>query len=239
MPRSLMRAVTHGFACLSCYRQLFARGQTFTYDLTDIGEYFLQYRAHDGLLARGIAGQVSDRAVRRRGDGFRQRRCAVCWNSAICPLRRAVRISMRLTARSAPRAPSRCASRCTALQSTAGGAMNKSWAELSRCCSRPWPATAIWNPLIAERPDLQPWMALRMSIDRFMLSTVFMRSKSFRVMVEGDEPVAPARLESHTARGQSPGGRARVVGAEMGVSSAGEYFGYPEHLVVVRRSAAQ
>ena len=30
-------------SCLSCYRQLFARGQTFTYDLTDIGEYYLQY----------------------------------------------------------------------------------------------------------------------------------------------------------------------------------------------------
>jgi tetratricopeptide (TPR) repeat protein len=31
-------------SCVSCYRQLFARGQSFTYDLTDIGEYFLQYQ---------------------------------------------------------------------------------------------------------------------------------------------------------------------------------------------------
>jgi hypothetical protein len=31
-------------ACLGCYRQLFAKGQSFTYDLTDIGEYFLQYQ---------------------------------------------------------------------------------------------------------------------------------------------------------------------------------------------------
>jgi hypothetical protein len=30
-------------SCLSCYRQLFAKGQTFTYDLIDIGEYFLEY----------------------------------------------------------------------------------------------------------------------------------------------------------------------------------------------------
>ena len=30
-------------ACLSCYRQLFAKGQTFTYDLLDIGDYFLEY----------------------------------------------------------------------------------------------------------------------------------------------------------------------------------------------------
>ncbi|MGH8248225.1 MAG: tetratricopeptide repeat-containing sulfotransferase family protein, partial [Gammaproteobacteria bacterium] len=31
-------------ACLSCYRQLFAKGQSFTYDLVDIGEYYLQYQ---------------------------------------------------------------------------------------------------------------------------------------------------------------------------------------------------
>ena len=30
--------------CLSCYRQLFAKGQNFTYDLTEIGEYYLQYQ---------------------------------------------------------------------------------------------------------------------------------------------------------------------------------------------------
>jgi tetratricopeptide (TPR) repeat protein len=29
--------------CLSCYRQLFARGQSFTYDLTELGEYYLEY----------------------------------------------------------------------------------------------------------------------------------------------------------------------------------------------------
>ncbi len=31
-------------ACLSNYRQLFAKGQNFTYDLTEIGEYYLQYQ---------------------------------------------------------------------------------------------------------------------------------------------------------------------------------------------------
>ena len=29
--------------CLSCYKQLFARGQPFTYDLMELGEYYLQY----------------------------------------------------------------------------------------------------------------------------------------------------------------------------------------------------
>jgi tetratricopeptide (TPR) repeat protein len=31
-------------SCLGCFRQLFAKGQTFTYDLSDIGEYFLEYQ---------------------------------------------------------------------------------------------------------------------------------------------------------------------------------------------------
>ncbi len=31
-------------ACLSCWRQLFAKGQNFTYDLTEIGDYYLQYQ---------------------------------------------------------------------------------------------------------------------------------------------------------------------------------------------------
>jgi tetratricopeptide (TPR) repeat protein len=30
--------------CLSCYKQLFARGQSFTYDLDDLGNYYLEYR---------------------------------------------------------------------------------------------------------------------------------------------------------------------------------------------------
>ncbi|HET9351351.1 MAG TPA: sulfotransferase, partial [Burkholderiales bacterium] len=29
--------------CVSCYRQLFARGQPFTYDLVELGEYYLEY----------------------------------------------------------------------------------------------------------------------------------------------------------------------------------------------------
>ncbi|MEX2495780.1 MAG: sulfotransferase, partial [Woeseia sp.] len=30
--------------CLSCYKQLFARGQSFTYDVDDLGYYYLEYR---------------------------------------------------------------------------------------------------------------------------------------------------------------------------------------------------
>lgn len=52
-------------SCLSCYRQLFAQGQTFTYDLTDIGEYFLQYERmmdhwHDVLPGRVLTVQYEE-----------------------------------------------------------------------------------------------------------------------------------------------------------------------------------
>lgn len=50
---------------LSCYRQLFARGQSFVYDLTDIGEYYLQYQRmmdywHEALPGRVLTVQYED-----------------------------------------------------------------------------------------------------------------------------------------------------------------------------------
>ncbi len=45
-------------ACLSCYRQLFAKGQAFTYDLTEIGEYYLQYQRLMDHWAEALPGKV-------------------------------------------------------------------------------------------------------------------------------------------------------------------------------------
>ena len=50
---------------LSCYRQLFAKGQTFVYDLMEIGEYFLEYQRlmdhwHDVLPGRVLTVQYED-----------------------------------------------------------------------------------------------------------------------------------------------------------------------------------
>lgn len=50
---------------LSCYRQLFAKGQTFVYDLSDIGEYYLQYQRmmdhwHKVLPGRVLTVQYED-----------------------------------------------------------------------------------------------------------------------------------------------------------------------------------
>jgi tetratricopeptide (TPR) repeat protein len=45
-------------ACLSCYRQLFAKGQNFTYDLTEIGEYYLQYQRLMDHWSEVLPGRV-------------------------------------------------------------------------------------------------------------------------------------------------------------------------------------
>jgi tetratricopeptide (TPR) repeat protein len=45
-------------ACLSNYRQLFAKGQNFTYDLTEIGEYYLQYQRLMDHWAEVLPGRV-------------------------------------------------------------------------------------------------------------------------------------------------------------------------------------
>ncbi len=45
-------------ACLSCWRQLFAKGQNFTYDLTEIGEYYLQYQRMMDHWAEVLPGRV-------------------------------------------------------------------------------------------------------------------------------------------------------------------------------------
>ena len=43
MPRLLMRAAIQWHAVSVVYKQLFAEGQEFSYDLTDIGTYYRDY----------------------------------------------------------------------------------------------------------------------------------------------------------------------------------------------------
>lgn len=62
----IIDARRHPLDCtLSCYRQLFAKGQTFVYDLADIGEYFLEYQRmmdhwHEVLPERVLTMQHED-----------------------------------------------------------------------------------------------------------------------------------------------------------------------------------
>jgi tetratricopeptide (TPR) repeat protein len=46
--------------CLSCYRQMFARGQPFTYDLTELGEYYLEYEKMMAHWHEALPGRVLD-----------------------------------------------------------------------------------------------------------------------------------------------------------------------------------
>jgi hypothetical protein len=44
--------------CMSCFKQLFAQGQTFTYDLLELGEYYLQYLRMMEHWDRVLPGRV-------------------------------------------------------------------------------------------------------------------------------------------------------------------------------------
>jgi tetratricopeptide (TPR) repeat protein len=46
--------------CLSCYKQLFARGQPFTYDLVELGEYYLEYERMMAHWHAVLPGRVLD-----------------------------------------------------------------------------------------------------------------------------------------------------------------------------------
>lgn len=72
--------------CLSCYRQLFARGQSFTYDIEELGLYYLEYRRmmehwHDAFPGRVLDVQYEavvadlEQQVRRL-----LRHCALPWD---------------------------------------------------------------------------------------------------------------------------------------------------------------
>ncbi len=74
--------------CLSCYRQLFAKGQPFTYDLVELGEYYLQYErlmAHWHALLPGRILDVQYESVVADLEGQTRRLldfCGLGWEDA-------------------------------------------------------------------------------------------------------------------------------------------------------------
>ena len=50
--------------CLSCYKQLFASGQAFTYDLNDLGAYYLEYARLMTHWHEVLPGQVLESGTR-------------------------------------------------------------------------------------------------------------------------------------------------------------------------------
>jgi tetratricopeptide (TPR) repeat protein len=47
-------------SCMSCYKQLFYKGQTFTYDLVELGEYYLEYQRMMDYWHEILPGKVLD-----------------------------------------------------------------------------------------------------------------------------------------------------------------------------------
>ena len=47
-------------SCLGCYKQHFARGQTFTYDLVELGEFYLEYQALMDYWHSVLPGRILD-----------------------------------------------------------------------------------------------------------------------------------------------------------------------------------
>jgi hypothetical protein len=45
---------------MSCYKQLFYKGQTFTYDLVELGEYYLEYQRMMDYWHEILPGKVLD-----------------------------------------------------------------------------------------------------------------------------------------------------------------------------------
>jgi tetratricopeptide (TPR) repeat protein len=75
--------------CWSCYRQLFARGQPFTYDLVELGEYYLDYdrmMAHWHAVLPGRVLDVDYESVVAGLEGEARRLldfCALPWEHSV------------------------------------------------------------------------------------------------------------------------------------------------------------
>jgi len=74
--------------CLSCYKQLFARGQPFTYDLVELAEYYLEYERmmahwHAVLPGRVLDVRYEDMVADQRGQTLRLLEfCGLPWEDA-------------------------------------------------------------------------------------------------------------------------------------------------------------
>jgi len=75
-------------SCFGCYKQLFAKGQTFTYDLVELGEYYLQYQRlmdhwHDVLPGKVLDVQYEEVVADLEGQVRRiLERCELGWEAS-------------------------------------------------------------------------------------------------------------------------------------------------------------
>ena len=101
-------------AGFSAFKQHFARGQAFSYDLADIGRYYRDYVSPDGALRRCPAGRDPPGDLRGPGRRHRARGAATARLLRACPSSRRACGSGRTIARCGPPAPNRFAGRSSA-----------------------------------------------------------------------------------------------------------------------------
>jgi hypothetical protein len=97
--------------CFSCFKQQFARGQNFTYDLEDLGRCYRDYVGlmhHFDAVLPGRVYRVHYESMVTDTETEVRRLLVHC---ETCRSRRAACASTRMSGRCARRAPSRCASR--------------------------------------------------------------------------------------------------------------------------------
>ena len=75
--------------CFSAFKQHFARGQNFSYDLDDIGRYYRDYVELMAHFDAVLPGRVHRVHLRAHGRGHRSARCGGCSTTAACRSRRA------------------------------------------------------------------------------------------------------------------------------------------------------
>ena len=157
---SSTRAATRWTACFSTFKQHFAEGQTFSYDLEDLGRYYRCYLSlmdHWDAVLPGKVLHVQYEELVRDPEApdpppARALRAALRAGLPVLPRRPA--------ARCAPPAPSRCASRSTPPGSAIGGISS---ASSSRCAPR---SAMRWSASTDPRASLPGRRLVERSLTR-------------------------------------------------------------------------
>ena len=129
-------------SCLGSFKQLFASGQPFSYDMNELGEYYLQYRRLMDHWHEVLPGFVLDVRLRGRGRGSRRPGSANPGFLRSYRSRTPVCVFTRPTGPSKPPVRNRSAGRFTRVQSTCGATTKEHLGELVH----------ILKPLLAALP---------------------------------------------------------------------------------------
>ena len=81
-------------SCIGCYKQHFARGQTYTYDLFELAEFYLEYDEMMSHWQKVAPDRVCGFNTRTSSTSWRTK-FGEYWTTASCRMRKAVSIFIR------------------------------------------------------------------------------------------------------------------------------------------------